>query len=57
MVDFLKGYVQYVNNYNAALQCLEKLNQDPKFNEWLEETYKRPECNNNTIQSVCYLFD
>jgi hypothetical protein len=57
MGDFLKGYIQYVNNYNQAIQKLDSLEQNPEFKKWLEETYNRPECNNMYLPSVCNYYD
>lgn len=37
--DFLKVYVQYVQNYNVALETLEKLRQIPEFVAWLQVFY------------------
>jgi len=49
MVDFLKAYVHYVNNYNASLDTLKQFQTIPEFVAWLEKAESRPECNGSTI--------
>jgi hypothetical protein len=37
MSDLFKGYIQYVNNYNSAMERLDKLtNQNPQFKAFIE---------------------
>jgi len=51
MMDFLKTYINYVNNYNTALATIQRLKEIPEFTAWLNKTEKRPECNNNNLES------
>jgi len=52
MMDFLKTYIQFVNNYNYALQTLDKLKKIPEFVAWLSKTERKPELNGNTLESL-----
>eukprot|EP01119_Soliformovum_irregulare_P021308 TRINITY_DN7070_c1_g1_i1.p1 TRINITY_DN7070_c1_g1~~TRINITY_DN7070_c1_g1_i1.p1 ORF type:complete len:412 (-),score=88.04 TRINITY_DN7070_c1_g1_i1:341-1576(-) len=49
MLDWLKAYVQYVNNYNVALETLEKLQSNLQFQEWLKNVESDPVVGGNTI--------
>jgi len=51
MTDFLKVYIQYVNNYNIALETLSQLQQVTEFQQFIEDAQSRPECNNLDIYS------
>eukprot|EP01102_Stenamoeba_stenopodia_P004102 TRINITY_DN1427_c0_g1_i3.p1 TRINITY_DN1427_c0_g1~~TRINITY_DN1427_c0_g1_i3.p1 ORF type:complete len:634 (-),score=150.70 TRINITY_DN1427_c0_g1_i3:88-1989(-) len=52
MLDFLKTYQAYVNNFNAALDCINKeCETNSAFVTFIEKTYVNPECGAMTIQS------
>jgi len=50
MMDWLKVYIQFVNNYNMALQKLDYLNGMPAFVEWIDKVQHGPKCMSHTIQ-------
>jgi len=52
MMDFLKVYIQYVNNYNVSLEKLEKLNAIPEFSSWLQQQESLEICQKNNISSL-----
>jgi hypothetical protein len=35
-MDFLKVYIQFVNNYNVALETIARLKKMPEFSTWLQ---------------------
>eukprot|EP01117_Protostelium_nocturnum_P008257 TRINITY_DN2949_c0_g1_i2.p1 TRINITY_DN2949_c0_g1~~TRINITY_DN2949_c0_g1_i2.p1 ORF type:complete len:564 (+),score=206.30 TRINITY_DN2949_c0_g1_i2:98-1789(+) len=45
LLDFLKTYVAYVNNYNESLETIDKLKTTlPAFAEWLAIAERNPQC-------------
>lgn len=53
--DTLKYYTEYVNNYNAALTCLARIQHKTKVQKYLKEKHKLPESENYSLSDFLIL--